>query len=171
MTVLWCDAVEGDVKSPEESGNIMDAYRQLWQVVKLPAVKRFAFVLVTFRYPFSVLVRVPALINEASALQTPGQASPGHIFVCLMLAVSVHADLQLFLHSVCTEGTSHVSFPLKAPAEAHLALCEQCQLQKRKPQVVHSMLSHRSGRMPLAHARTLLFALLFCFNSIYGPQV
>ena len=43
-------AVEGDVKSPEESGSIVDAYKQLWQVVKLPAVKRFALVLVTFRY-------------------------------------------------------------------------------------------------------------------------
>ena len=42
-------AVEGDVKSPEESGNIMDAYRQLWEVIKLPAVKRFAIVLLTFR--------------------------------------------------------------------------------------------------------------------------
>lgn len=42
-------AVEGDVKSPEESGNIIDAYKQLWQVIKLPAVRRFALVLITFR--------------------------------------------------------------------------------------------------------------------------
>ena len=48
-SVLCCYAVEGDVDSPEESGNITDAYKQLWQVVKLPAVKRFALVLVTFR--------------------------------------------------------------------------------------------------------------------------
>lgn len=34
---------------PEESVSIGEAYRQLWEVVKLPAVRRFAVVLVTFR--------------------------------------------------------------------------------------------------------------------------
>ena len=42
-------AVEGDAKSPEESGSISEAYTQLWEVIRLPAVKRFAVVLVTFR--------------------------------------------------------------------------------------------------------------------------
>jgi len=42
-------AVETDVKNPEETVSIGEAYRQLWEVVKLPAVRRFAVVLVTFR--------------------------------------------------------------------------------------------------------------------------
>lgn len=42
-------AVEGDAKCPEESGSISEAYTQLWEVIRLPAVKRFAVVLVTFR--------------------------------------------------------------------------------------------------------------------------
>ena len=42
-------AVEANVKNLEETVSIREAYRQLWEVVKLPAVRRFAVVLVTFR--------------------------------------------------------------------------------------------------------------------------
>ncbi len=45
----YAAAVETDVKNPEETVSIAEAYRQLWEVVKLPAVRRFAVVLVTFR--------------------------------------------------------------------------------------------------------------------------
>ena len=47
---LFCfAAVEADLRNPEETVSIGEAYRQLWEVVKLPAVRRFAVVLVTFR--------------------------------------------------------------------------------------------------------------------------
>jgi len=50
LHVCYCAAaVETDVKNPEETVSIREAYRQLWEVVKLPAVRRFAVVLVTFR--------------------------------------------------------------------------------------------------------------------------
>ena len=47
--LLWFAAVEADLRNPEETVSIGEAYRQLWEVVKLPAVRRFAVVLVTFR--------------------------------------------------------------------------------------------------------------------------
>lgn len=47
--VLLHVAVEMDAKNPQEEGNIGEAYRQLWQVMKLPAMQKFALVLLTFR--------------------------------------------------------------------------------------------------------------------------
>lgn len=47
--LLCFAAVEADLRNPEETVSIGEAYRQLWEVVKLPAVRRFAVVLVTFR--------------------------------------------------------------------------------------------------------------------------
>lgn len=49
-THVLCAAADIDVKNPQEDMHIGEAYRQLWQVVKLPAVQKFALVLLTFRY-------------------------------------------------------------------------------------------------------------------------
>lgn len=38
-----------DTKNPQEDVQIGEAYRQLWQVMKLPAMQKFALVLLTFR--------------------------------------------------------------------------------------------------------------------------
>ena len=44
-----CAAADVDSKSPQEEVRLGEAYQQLWQVMKLPAVQKFALVLVTFR--------------------------------------------------------------------------------------------------------------------------
>jgi len=48
-TIICDAAVESDLRKAEETVSIGEAYKQLWEVVKLPAVRRFAVVLVTFR--------------------------------------------------------------------------------------------------------------------------
>ena len=99
-------AAEGDAKTPEESGSISEAYTQLWQVIRLPAVKRFAVVLVTFRYKRQ------------------------HHFVSVALPCKLMIDITLVDTDVCiwlrTENSTTVFGMLKTGRLFEFPVQEQC---------------------------------------------